>query len=373
MSKELALLEVKERNLGLETARFELDQRQGKALSVSAFFPDSLKNDVASAVIIYDLAARMNISVMEVSQSIYIIHGKPSFATTFLVARLNQSGLIQGALRTVVAEDKQSAYCIATDTATGEEMKGMTVTMDMAAAEGWLSKKGSKWKTMPELMLRKRSQAFFIKEYYPQVMFGLQTQEESIDSDIIDVMPEQNNLNNVFDTKTEQPYTAPMTNPRKRLPKYITKYYFTLEQYGVKKSDLKNFVGFMGWESQAKEDIEAFFSDASHAKDCVNKFYGIDNEEEDVEDAVIEEVAPPKTQEASQGTMATETQEMPKKGNDLARYNGMFISRGIRVENIPEFLQWAGVDSSNIAKFVGDLEAVTQMTTQFLIEYNYDD
>ena len=72
-----------ERHLELEVKKFELEQRRATALSKSAFFPDSLKNDVASAVIVYDLASRMNVSVMEVAQSIYIIYGKPSFSTAF--------------------------------------------------------------------------------------------------------------------------------------------------------------------------------------------------------------------------------------------------------------------------------------------------
>jgi hypothetical protein len=74
------------------------------------------------------------------------------------------------------------AYCEATDAASGETIVGMTITMDIARAEGWLTKNGSKWKTMPELMLRKRAQAFFIREYYPQVMFGLQSAEEIEDT-----------------------------------------------------------------------------------------------------------------------------------------------------------------------------------------------
>ncbi len=176
--KELIVLQIQE---------FELEQRRAKALSVSAFFPQDLKNDVASAVIIYDLANRMNVSVMEVAQSVYIIHGRPSFSTTFLVARLNQSRLIKGALKTILAPDKQSAYCTAIDSVTGEEMIGMAVTMKMANAEGWVSKRGSKWQTMPELMMRKRCQSFFIKEFYPQIMFGMQTQEELIDVEALPV------------------------------------------------------------------------------------------------------------------------------------------------------------------------------------------
>ena len=177
-------LEREEKLLELEVKRFELEQRRATALSKSAFFPNALKNDVASAVIIYDLANRMNISVMEVAQSIFIIYNKPSFETKFLVARLNDSGKIKGSLRTIISEDKKSAYCEATCNETGEILKGMTYTLDIAKAEGLVDKQGSKWKTMPELMLRYRAQSSFINEFFPEIKFGCKTKEEIEDSEI---------------------------------------------------------------------------------------------------------------------------------------------------------------------------------------------
>lgn len=180
--KELAVVEA-------ELKMFEMEERRGNALAHSAFFPKDLKGDIASAIIVQDLANRMNISVMEVAQSVYIIYGRPSFSTQFIVARLNQSGLIKGSLKTIISDDKQSCYCKAIDSATGEENIGMTITMKIAEAEGWSTKNGSKWQTMPELMLRKRSQSFFIKEFYPQVLFGMQTQEELIDIEVAENHP----------------------------------------------------------------------------------------------------------------------------------------------------------------------------------------
>jgi predicted small secreted protein len=128
----------------------------------------------------------MNVSVMEIAQSIYIIYNKPSFSTSYLVARLNTSGRIKGSLVTVISDDKQSAYSYAIDAETGEKLVGMTYTMEIAKKEGLLSKKGSKWLTMPELMLRKRAQSSFINEFFPEVKFGMQTVEELEDTHIIE-------------------------------------------------------------------------------------------------------------------------------------------------------------------------------------------
>ncbi|CAD7288268.1 hypothetical protein [Campylobacter suis] len=165
-----------------EKERFELEQRKAKAFVSTAFFPQHLKGSpdvsVANAIIVYDIASRMNLSPLEVAQSIFIIHGKPSFETKFLVARLNSSGLLKGRLQTIVSENGQSAYCEAIDAQTGQTLRGTTITMQMAQAEGWLGKNGSKWKTMPTLMLKYRAQSFFINEFFPEVRLGLRTKEE---------------------------------------------------------------------------------------------------------------------------------------------------------------------------------------------------
>ena len=183
MSNEITTIES-------EFKRFELEQRRAQALASSVFFPQALQtsgNAVANAVIIYELASRMELSPFEIAQSVFIIHGKPSFETKFLVARLNQSGLIKGRLRTVLNEAKTEAHCEAIDASTGENLIGATISLEIAKREGWLGKNGSKWQTMPELMLRYRAQSFFINEFFPEVKFGLATREDIIDAEPIAV------------------------------------------------------------------------------------------------------------------------------------------------------------------------------------------
>ena len=69
----------------------------------------------------------------------------------------------------------------------GETIEGPEVTLVMAKAEGWLDRDGSKWRTMPDLMLRYRAAAFFGRLYAPEMLLGMQTAEEA--GDIIDVTP----------------------------------------------------------------------------------------------------------------------------------------------------------------------------------------
>lgn len=381
MSKN-EMIELETKKLELETSKFELEQRRAKALSVSAFFPDTLKGDIASAVIVYDLAQRMNISVMEVAQSIYIIHGRPSFSTNFLVARLNQSGLIRGALKTVVSDDGQSAYCTAIDAETGETLKGMTVTMEMARKEGWLTKKGSKWQTMPELMLRKRAQSFFIKEFYPQVMFGMQTVEEVEDIEAIPVEVENEtkakaDINAAIIGKKHEPAKAASPEPKqeqhqeeahkqKRVPRYISKYYPTLEALGLKKHDARKFVDYMDWMEQPQEIIEMFFSqDDSEIKRYINAFYGIDEPEEtDYTEAEIEET---KHEDEAPTAVAGGF----GISNAVAVRYPEFIKLGLKREDCFQFAKWAGLDGDNIDEFMSDLGVVKELIGQFYAEAGY--
>ena len=60
----------------------------------------------------------------------------------------------------------------------GRKVTGPVVTMDLAKAEGWYDKNGSKWKTMPQMMLRYRAASFFGRMNCPDLMMGMYTREE---------------------------------------------------------------------------------------------------------------------------------------------------------------------------------------------------
>ncbi|MCA8411575.1 hypothetical protein LGN03_08970 [Burkholderia multivorans] len=75
-----------------------------------------------------------------------------------------------------------------TELASGEKIVGPDVTIKMAKDEGWYNKNGSKWKTIPQLMLMYRSAGWMINTAAPEISMGLPTQEEL--HDIIDVRPD---------------------------------------------------------------------------------------------------------------------------------------------------------------------------------------
>jgi hypothetical protein len=60
----------------------------------------------------------------------------------------------------------------------GKRCYSDTVTMQMAIAEGWVGKPGSKWKTMPRQMMMYRAAAFFARAHCSDILLGIPTKEE---------------------------------------------------------------------------------------------------------------------------------------------------------------------------------------------------
>lgn len=173
---------------------FESGQRIAKMFASSNLVPDTFKNDIGGCLIALEMAQRMKANVLQVMQSLYIVHGKPSFSSAFLIACFNQTGRFTPIRYEFVGEEGTDSWgcrAVTTDKVTGEEFKSVKVTIGMAKSEGWYSKKDrngretSKWQTMPELMLRYRSAAFLIRTTAPEIALGFQTTEEI--RDVIDV------------------------------------------------------------------------------------------------------------------------------------------------------------------------------------------
>ena len=80
--------------------------------------------------------------------------------------------------------------------------------MAMAKKEGWATKTGSKWATMPDLMIRYRAAAFWGRLYASDLLLGLQTQEEAIDIQQVTVKTEVSTLDDLNAQITSPVVTA---------------------------------------------------------------------------------------------------------------------------------------------------------------------
>jgi hypothetical protein len=161
---------------------FEHAQRVAKMLSSSSLIPKEYQGNIQNTMIALEMANRIGASPLMVMQNLNIIQGKPSWSSSFIIASLNACKRFSP-IR-FVTDGKDDAYgCTAWafDLATNDKLEGPKVTWEMVKAEGWLSKGGSKWKTMPELMFRYRAAAFFGRLYAPDILMGMQTAEELLD------------------------------------------------------------------------------------------------------------------------------------------------------------------------------------------------
>lgn len=204
-----------------DLASFEFLQRSAKAFANSTMVPAAYQAMVtkgygeratveanpaaiSNCMIALDMAQRMNANPLMIMQNLHIIEGRPSWSSQFIIAAINNCGKfsplrfdlewldeIDATYSTYEwvnrqkVEKKQSvriknARCVAwaIEKSTGERLESAPVTMEMAVNEGWYGKNGSKWRSMPELMLRYRSAAFFGRIYAPELLMGLPTAEE---------------------------------------------------------------------------------------------------------------------------------------------------------------------------------------------------
>ncbi|TXI22305.1 MAG: hypothetical protein E6Q61_09410 [Nitrosomonas sp.] len=163
---------------------FELMQRIAKSFASSDLVPESYKGNIANCMIALDMADRIGAAPLSVMQSMYIVHGQPSWSSKFLIATVNACGRYSSLRYEWQGKPGADIYgcrAWAIEKDTGQRLEGVWVTWAMVKEEKWDEKKGSKWKTMPDQMFIYRAAAFWQRAYAPELAMGLTTAEEAID------------------------------------------------------------------------------------------------------------------------------------------------------------------------------------------------
>jgi len=164
---------------------FELIQRVSKAFASSDLVPKQYQGNLANCMIAMDMAQRIGANPLMVMQNLYIVHGTPGWSSKFLIATINASGRYSSLRYEWKGKPGEADYgcrAWAIERETGERLDGIWVTWAMVRAEGWDSKNGSKWKTMPDQMFVYRCAAFWQRAYAPELGMGLQTVEDIQDT-----------------------------------------------------------------------------------------------------------------------------------------------------------------------------------------------
>lgn len=247
----------------LNVESFEFSQRVANMLSNSTLVPEQYRaitkvkigkdnfgnmqfrdepnpNGLSNCIVALNMANRMGADPLMIMQNLYLIEGRPSWSSQFIMASINSCGRFSSlrfeveSLGEVEVEYQETAWsngrknvvtktlkvenstCVAWAIESGTEIPNFSleelkehggvykcckfygiplvesskISVEMAVKEGWYTKNGSKWKTMPEQMLRYRAASFFGRVYAPELLMGLRSVEEEKDR-IIDVTPDQ--------------------------------------------------------------------------------------------------------------------------------------------------------------------------------------
>lgn len=214
---------------------FMMATQMAKALANSTVVPKEYQGNFANGLVAIEIAQRLQTSPLMVMQNLNVIQGRPSWSAQFLIAMVNGSGKYDMELQFDEKMDNSGKpfSCQCWTTRNGRKVTGIIVDMDMAEAEGWVQKNGSKWKTMPQVMLRYRAASFFARMNCPELTLGYYSKDEILDGDFkeypLEDMQEQvqreieQNANTVpFEPADEEPVDEPQKDEGQELPPFMT-------------------------------------------------------------------------------------------------------------------------------------------------------
>lgn len=164
---------------------FTMSYQMAKALSQSTLVPREYQGNEANCMIAIDIALRLNTSPFIVMQNLDVIQSRPSWRAQALIGMINASRRYDIELQFEETKDKNGKpfSCQCWTMRKGRKVDGPVIDMDMAIAEKWVDKNGSKWKTMPQVMLRYRAASFFSRMNCPEISMGLYTSDEIVEGD----------------------------------------------------------------------------------------------------------------------------------------------------------------------------------------------
>lgn len=176
-----------------------------QVFSNSGMVPKHYQGNTEGTFVALDMARELDINPMTMLQNTHMISGKTGMSASLAISLANSRGPFKSGIRykkestgkmikipinEVEWVNKKKTFkkvgeyeaenIIVTAYATLKEddtiVESVGVSMEMAILEGWVE--NSKYRSMGEYMLRKRAANFLIREICPEVLMGLQTDEE---------------------------------------------------------------------------------------------------------------------------------------------------------------------------------------------------
>lgn len=174
------LVETRQTSVYSDVTLYNNALKMAEGLAKSELVPDNYRNKPESCLIAIDVARQIGArSPIFVMQNLFVVKGKPSWSGQYCDA------IVRANFKKVKVElsgegDERGCKVTAYDD-NGNFCEGTRITIRMAKQEGWFNKTGSKWQTMPDLMLQYRAFAFFARIHCPDKLLGIHDEFENVD------------------------------------------------------------------------------------------------------------------------------------------------------------------------------------------------
>ena len=166
---------------------FQAAMKMAETLSGSTIVPKDYQNNPGNCLIALEMAIRLGVSPMMTMQNLYVVNGRPAWSSQYIVAMINNSHKYKTELQYHMEGQGDNLRCYAyAEDYNGHEVRGPEISIAMAKAEGWYSRNGSKWRTMPEVMIRYRAASFFGRLNCPDMIMGIYSADEARDMEFYD-------------------------------------------------------------------------------------------------------------------------------------------------------------------------------------------
>lgn len=186
-STQLAIHQDEAPTIYSSAETWALATKMATSLAQSTIVPKDFQGNANNTLIALELANRLHTSPLMVMQNLYVVYGRPSWSAQYMIGMINGSGKYDFELQFDEKTDRNGKpfSCQCWTEKDGRKVTGPVIDMDMAKAEGWTDKNGSKWRTMPQIMLRYRAASFFGRMNCPELTMGIYSRDE-----IVEIGPE---------------------------------------------------------------------------------------------------------------------------------------------------------------------------------------
>ncbi len=170
-------------DLILDPAKYEHLQRVAELYANSDMVPSHFRGKIENCFIGLQMAVRLGVDPFMFLQKCYVIHGRPAIETQLAVALANRSGVFDGPIRYEMSGEGDGFGCTAWAIHKGTtERCEQVVTIGLAKKMGWWGKKDSLWPKMSGQMLKYRSAMWLIRHECPEVIMGMLSRDEVVDT-----------------------------------------------------------------------------------------------------------------------------------------------------------------------------------------------